>query len=159
MVLIVMSTSAIHADGGAVRLQDRAGSYQVTVFTSPTPLRAGAVDISVLLLDHTTGETQPKAKVIVRLIERTSHRVLEQRASSEAATNKLYQSAPFILSEPGWWDVEVLIDGVKLHFAIEADQTLPRWQELWYWYSWPTLAMVLFGVHQVMIRKRHGVGV
>ncbi|HQR05561.1 MAG TPA: hypothetical protein PLN21_02005 [Gemmatales bacterium] len=156
MLAVLCSTVAIHADGGTVRLRERVGPYQVTVFSSPTPFRAGAVDVSVLLQDVGTGETVTNAQVMVRLTERASRRVLEQRATSEAATNKLYQAAVFILPEPGWWDVEFLIDGVKVHFAIEADQALPRWQELWYWYCWPALAVVLFGVHQVLIRRRHG---
>ncbi|MFT3882163.1 MAG: hypothetical protein QM703_21240 [Gemmatales bacterium] len=156
MLVVLFGTSAIHADGGTVRLRERAGLYQVTVFTSPTPLRAGAVDFSVLLQNAGTGESVTNAKVMVRLTERSSRRVLEQWATSGAATNKLYQAASFILPEPGWWDVEVLIDGLKVHFAVQADQALPRWQELWYWYCWPVLAVVLFGVHQMLIRRRHG---
>ena len=44
-----------HADGGQVRLTQRHGDMQITVFTSPSPLRAGPVDVSVCIQDAATG--------------------------------------------------------------------------------------------------------
>jgi len=41
----------IRADGGTLRLWERAGNYKVAVFTDPTPLRAGPVDVSVFVQD------------------------------------------------------------------------------------------------------------
>ena len=46
--LIVHSSSLARADGGAVRLRQRAGGYQIAVFTSPTPFRAGPVDLALI---------------------------------------------------------------------------------------------------------------
>jgi len=36
-------------DAGAVRVSQRHGNRQITVFTDPTPLRAGPVDVSILV--------------------------------------------------------------------------------------------------------------
>ena len=44
------------ADGGSMRSVRKKGGYQITVFTAPTPFRAGPVDISVLVQDASTGD-------------------------------------------------------------------------------------------------------
>jgi hypothetical protein len=155
---ILHPSSFARADGGAVRMREQAGAYQVTVFTAPTPFRAGPVDISVLVLDAATGEYIPQARVTVRLKARGTGNLLEYPASTAAATNKLFRAAVFELPEPGWWDVELVVDGpygpVLLHLEVEADQPLPRWLELWPWFTWPALAVAFFGLHQVLVRRR-----
>jgi hypothetical protein len=145
-------------DGGAVRLREHAGAYQVTVFTAPTPFRAGPVDVSVLVLDDATGEHVPQARVTVRLTSRATGAVLEQPATAAAATNKLFHAAVVELPEPGWWDVEVAVEGPRgpalLRFGLEADERAPRWRELWPWFTWPALAVALFGLHQALLRRK-----
>ena len=58
--LIFRPSSVARADGGVVRLRQRAGGYQIAVFTSPTPIRAGPVDVSVLVQDAATEECVPE---------------------------------------------------------------------------------------------------
>ena len=102
----------LYADGGAVRCSERRGDYRITVFTSPTPLRAGPVDISVFVQDVASGEPVPQARILVRATPRDHvGETLSHRATTAAATNKLYQAAVFDLPEPGWWDVEIVIEG------------------------------------------------
>src|SRR5262245_64046315 len=141
--LVLHPSSLVRADGGAVRLCEQAGAYQVTVFTSPTPLRAGPVDVSVLVQDA-AGECVPEARVIVRLTARGTGEVLECPATAEAATNKLLRAAVFELPGPGWWDAEVAVEGphgpALVRFDVRADDRLPRWRELWPWWAWPALA-------------------
>jgi hypothetical protein len=155
---ILHPSSFAEADGGTVRLREQAGAYQVTVFTSPTPFRAGPVDISVLVLDASTGECVPEARVTVRLMARGTGDVLEYPATTEAATNKLFHAASFHLPEPGWWDVEVAVEGphgpALLRFGVQADEPPPRWLELWPWFAWPALAVAFFGFHQVLVRRK-----
>jgi len=47
--LLVLSSQA-HADGGLVELHQVVRQFAITVFTAPVPLRAGPVDISVLVI-------------------------------------------------------------------------------------------------------------
>jgi hypothetical protein len=154
---ILHPSSFAWADGGTVRLCQRAGSYQVAVFTSPNPFRAGPVDISVLLQDPTTGEFTPEAEVIVRLTAHGSGQTLEYPATSEGATNKLFRAAVFELPEAGWWDAEVSVKGrrgpASVRFRLEAGEVLPRWLDMWPWYTWPALVVVLFGLHQILNRR------
>jgi hypothetical protein len=141
-----------------VRLREGAGAYQIAVFTSPTPFRAGPVDVSVLVQDGATGEYIPAARVTVRLTARRSGQALEHPATTEAATNKLFHAADFELPESGWWDVEVTVEGphgpARVRFEVEADDPPPRWLELWPWLTWPALAVGLFGLHRLLVRRK-----
>jgi hypothetical protein len=162
--LLAVSSFILHpssfamADGGMLRLRTQSGGYEIAVFTQPTPLRAGPVDISVLVQDAMTGEIVPEARVTLRLTHRESHHVLEYPATAEAAKNKLFQAAVFELPEPGSWDVEVAVEGphglAVVSSGLEADVPLPRWLDLWPWFAWPVLVIMLFVIHQTVIRRR-----
>jgi hypothetical protein len=156
--LLLAPCSFLKADGGTVRLAEQKGSYQVTVFTAPTPFRAGPVDVSVLVQDAASGEMIPAARVTVRAAPRgRPSEVLVTPATTEAATNKLFHAALFELPEPGWWAVEVVIEGsrgsAQVQFELEAAGPLPAWLSLWPWVSWPALVILLFGLHQVFVRR------
>jgi hypothetical protein len=148
-------------DGGTVRLLERAGPYEIAVFTAPTPLRAGPVDLSVLVQDVSTGEPAPGVSVTVTLAPRgRPGAVIRHSATTGAATNKLLHAALFDLPGPGWWDVSVAIEGklgrAEVGFAIEAAGPSARWPDLWAWLGWPALAVALFGLHRVLVwRKDH----
>jgi hypothetical protein len=156
--LIVHPSSFARADGGAVRLRERAGGYQIAVFTSPTPFRAGPVDVSVLVQDAATEECVPEAQVTVYLKATGSGRTVECPATTEAATNRLFHAAVFELPEPGYWNVEIAVEGphgpALLRFGVRADGPTPRWLELWPWFTWPALVVAFFGLHQVLFRRR-----
>jgi hypothetical protein len=157
--LIPHPSSLAWADGGVPRLSEQTGGYVVSVFTSPTPFRAGPVDVSVLVQDAESRELVPDVRVTVRAAPRdrpgmdTSH-----PASEEAATNKLYRAAVFELPEPGWWDMEVTVEGGRgsahVRFAVEAADPPPRWWALVLWVGWPALAVALFSLHQVFVWRR-----
>jgi hypothetical protein len=155
--LLVLSSS-LHADGGAMQLSQTAGDYRIAVFTSPTPLRVGLVDFSVLIQDAATGECVPEAQVTVRLKRSGSGRVLTFPATEAAATNRIFQAAVFELPSPGRWDAEVAVQGPRgpalVGFGLETDEALPRWLELWPWFTWPALVVALFAIQRLLVRRR-----
>ena len=177
---ILHPSSLLRADGGTIRMSEKKGGYLITVFTAPAPFRAGPVDISVLVQDALTGELVPGTRVTVRMIKPPSVSspdaptlpspsvggreggggglALEYPATPEAATNKLLHAAQFELPEPGRWQLEIQVDGVHGRAVIggelEAAPPLPRWRELWPWIGWPVLAIALFAIHQVLVRRR-----
>src|SRR5262245_15441275 len=53
--------------GGEVRLTEKAGPFVITVFSDPTPLRVGPVDLSVMVQDGDSGRPILDAEVTVRL--------------------------------------------------------------------------------------------
>jgi hypothetical protein len=147
------------ADGGTVRISQTKGDYQITALTAPNPFRAGPVDVSVLVQDAATGGALPDAKVTLRIAPRERPSEMHQyRATTSAATNKLFHSAVFDLPASGQWTVEIEIDGphgpARASFNAEAADRLPRWLSMWPWFSWPFLAVLVFAVHQAFAVNR-----
>jgi hypothetical protein len=155
---LVTLCAPARADGGSLRLAEKKGGYQITVFTAPTPFRAGPVDISTLVQDASTGDLLTQARVIIRMTK-PGRLALEYPATFEAATNKLFRAAQFQLTEPGRWEMQVEVEGVHglavIGGEIEAAEPLPRWREMWPWISWPALVIALFSIRQLLAR-RHG---
>jgi hypothetical protein len=146
------------ADGGTIRLSEQAGNYQIAVFTSPTPLRAGPVDVSMLIQDAATRKPVSEVQVTITAKRRDRPNLLIRRpATIEAATNKLFRAATFELPEPGSWDIDVSIDGplgkAQARFDVEASESLPRCLAMWWWIGWPVLPILLFSWHQVVVKR------
>jgi len=133
-----------------VQLSERIGAYQVTVFTAPVPLRAGPIDVSVLVQDP-RGEPMPEAEVTIEV-----ERLGKFPATHDAATNKLYHSAKFELPAPGLWRMEVRIAGeqgeARKSFEVVVGDPLPRWAEMWFWIAFPVVPILLFALYQALRR-------
>ncbi len=165
VVLLVVAASgeSAWADGGTVRLVEEVGDYRISVFTSPNPLRAGPVDVSVLVQDAETAEPIAGAHVFVRLASRDQREVvLHAVATSAAATNKLLQAALVKLPTPGSWDVEVdctcNASSHVVRFTMKVGPPVPRWFAVWPWFTWPLGAVLVFGVHRHLVARKQLVG-
>jgi hypothetical protein len=137
-----------NGDGGTVRLSLRRSDYLITVFSSPSPFRAGPVDISVLVQHASTGEPVPQARVTVRMTK-MGLEPLEHPATHEVATNKLLHAAEFEIPAPGRWQLEVKVEGshgiAVVGCELEAADPLPPLFEMWPWISAPALVVAVFG--------------
>ena len=140
-----------------MRMSEKKNDFLITLFTAPTPFRAGPVDISVLVQDALTGAPVPQTPVTVHMTKAGRDR-LEYPATSEAATNKLLRAAQFELPEPGIWEIEVQVEGLHgpavMRCELEAAPPLPKWLEMWPWICWPALAIALFVICQILVRQR-----
>jgi hypothetical protein len=115
------------------------------------------VDVSVLVQDAATGELTSGVQVTVKAVRSGSpNMALHHPATREAATNKLYYTAVFDLPEAGSYLVEVSCDGAlgkaKVRFEVEAAEGLPPWLAMVPWVGWPALAILLFCLHQLLVR-------
>jgi hypothetical protein len=147
------------ADGGRVVLIERHGGYRISVFTSPDPLRAGPIDISVLLQDAETGNAISNAQVNVSLTPSGgSSRTIRAVATNDAATNKLLRAALVELPEAGLWDVEIAClaahGPARVQFKIDAAPRSAGWLNVWPWFSWPAAMAMLFGIHRRLVSQR-----
>ncbi|TWT38712.1 hypothetical protein [Blastopirellula retiformator] len=145
VILGIAYQQAALADGGKVQLRRQMDPYQLTIFTSPTPLRAGPVDISVLVQD---AEGQVASDVQIELqLTSESGAILTPPVSQATATNKLLQSAKFVLPEAGVWQVEAEIAGeatVDLNFEITAAKAHSDWQTAGWMLLLPVALVALF---------------
>lgn len=123
-----------------MQFRKEAGPYVVTLFSTPSPLRAGPADLSVLVEDVQGGAPVLDAKVSLDLDSGTE-RVIHVTATRERATNKLLYSALPTISEAGTWRVQVKI--VRNGAGAEASgniQVLPAPPVIVHY--WPYFAIV-----------------
>jgi hypothetical protein len=161
MTLLIawLAPSFAWADGGTVRCSELQGGRRVTVFTAPPTLRAGLVDVSVLVQDAESGTPLLDVPICVTAypVDQPERRT-SMPATALAATNQLLRAASMHFSEPGWWRVEVVVQGPAppqaIGFDVEVADAPPPWLDLSLWIGWPLLAIGLFAVHQWLVRRR-----
>lgn len=157
----------VSADGGTLRCVQRLGDWQVSVFTSPTPLRAGPAEINVLVQEQATGQPGPDAPVALELSEPGMPGVLRVVPTRAAATNKLMQAALVDLTTPGTWRLAVLCDAAlpprdgwprhsdrRLEIDLAVGPPLPQWLAHWPWFCWPLAAVALFACHRMLAGRQ-----
>ncbi len=123
---LLLSTAAARANGGTIQMASQpAGPYQLTVLTSPSPIRVGVVDVSVLVQKAGSDDLVQDATVLVAA-DPIGHegRGGTFQATHELATNKLFYAANVDLPTEGYWQigVRVMREGAEgsVSFQVEA---------------------------------------
>jgi hypothetical protein len=147
----LLAAAPAWADGGLVRLSQAAGPYTITVFSAPTPLRAGPIDLSVLVQRRDGGAPVLDAAVAVALHSGAAR--LEQPATRAAATNKLLYAAPLLLPSAGRWEVAVTVGDEIVRFAMDAEPAASTVLAFWGYLVLPFLLIGLFALHQRLILR------
>lgn len=109
LFLLFAIQSNLWADGGKVQLQTQAGPFLITVFSDPSQVRVGRVDLSVLCQKSEDKSTVLDAKVFVHLTKPGGSEIVEFTlpATHALATNKLLYVAALDLPTPGKWRMRV----------------------------------------------------
>ncbi|EAQ77015.1 hypothetical protein [Blastopirellula marina] len=155
LAVCIATVNVTLADGGKVQLRREVGPYQVTIFTSPTPLRAGPVDLSVMVQDSARQIVQD-VQIDFRLTSE-SGQILMQPASQAAATNKLLQAAKFLLPESGVWQVHMTVTGqaaADLDFEISAAEAHSDWTTAGWMLLLPVALVTLFVMREKLVGKQ-----
>jgi len=160
LLLALAAAAPALADGGLVRFSQPTGPFLVTVFSSPTPLRAGPIDLSVLVQDPVGDRAVLDAEVQVSLYQVGGARHVHTSATREQATNKLLYAALLELPEPGAWEVKLSIargsQSAELSFPIEAEPPLPPWRAYWVYFALPVVGIGIYALHQWLMLNRQG---
>ncbi|MFO7892457.1 MAG: hypothetical protein R6U63_01880 [Longimicrobiales bacterium] len=102
-------TATAWANGGIVRIsQAPVGPWLVTVYSSPTPLRTGEVDISTLVQDSANAIVDVPITVDATPVGFVAEAV-RSPATRGQATNKLFKAAKFDIGVPGQWEFRVRV--------------------------------------------------
>jgi hypothetical protein len=161
-LLFLLAAAALPAcgDGGKLILRQKSGPFVVTALAGPEPLRAGPVEISVLVEDGQTGMILADATVDVE-VESADGSIRERaRASHDQSTNKLLQSAIINLNSQGMWRLRVdlgrLAQRGEVQASLAVEPALPTAVSLWPYFALPPLIICLFGLHQrrLLLRRK-----
>jgi hypothetical protein len=99
------------ANGGTIQVSmERAGPYEVTVLTDPTPIRVGTIDVSVMV-ERADGDLVQDAQVLVRATPAVGpNGGGSYEATHDRATNKLFYAADVKIPQAGPWQIDVTIN-------------------------------------------------
>jgi hypothetical protein len=153
----LLISALLKADGGIVQFRRQAGPFVVTLFSTPSPLRAGAADLSVLVESAQTRAPVLDASVSLDLRNSRGSEVTGA-ATHDQATNKLLYAALPVVPEAGTWNVYVKVNRHGEHAVAEGTiQVLPAPPALVHY--WPYFAVVplvigLFMLNQYLKAKQ-----
>ena len=157
-VVMILTQAAGFADGGTVQLRKEVEDLVITVFTSPAPLSAGPVDISLLLQNRQGFEPVLDADVSLLLRADASGAEIRTRPTREQAQNKLLYAAPVRLAESGKWrlGVTILRNGKRTEATgtIEVAPAPEMAASYWSYVAFPPLMIVAFVVRERLIRRK-----
>ena len=141
---------------GVVQLMKQAGPFIVTVFTEPTPLTAGPVEISVMVQDRDSQRPVLDAQVKVLLQQRGGDALpISAEANRENGANRLMYTALLDLPNPGIRELHVTVQHGAVSFSVAGEVTVEpdRTAPLSYLALLP-LAIGLVGLHRWLSRRR-----
>jgi hypothetical protein len=142
-------------DGGVVRAREASGPFLLTIFTGSDPLRAGPLDVSVLVQDRSSGETilDATADLTLQPLDSASPPLLA-RASHEQATNKLLQAALVRIPAAGRWRLRAEVrrgpDEATAITELQVAPPPPRLASIWPYLLLPPFAIAVFALHQAL---------
>lgn len=155
---ILTHGAVAQADGGKLQVSQRAGPWIVSLFTSPTPVVVGPVDVSALVQDAESRATLSDVSIRIVAREVSSGFTIERIATREAATNKLFQAAWLDLPTSGHWAITAEVSRgetvVETNFDVRASEAPPPWSSLALWIGWPCVAIGLYAAGQLRGRRK-----
>lgn len=145
------------ADGGVLQFTRSAGPFIITVFTTPSPLRAGPVDVSLMI--QSSENQQPVLDCVANVqLRKEGSRSIGSEATHQVSQNKLFYAAPLNVTESGVWELEVAIWHGDVSASVSGPITVASSNPvlLGYWRSLavPPVFISLFALNQWLKRRR-----
>jgi hypothetical protein len=167
----LLSAVCCHADGGAIIARETVNGLRVTVLVSPVPLRAGPVDVSVLVQEgertvldaavevawRSSADSPPEWLPPCCTMDSGAGRIRAARAHSN---NKFLYSAIVPIRSAGSSELVINVShgdrAALVPCPIEVGRALPRALAFWPWLVFPPIAIAGFALHQRLVRSRQG---
>ena len=149
MLAMCATPIALYADGGMVVLRHEVPPFVIVVFASPAPVRAGLVDLSVMVQDTETMEPVLDAAVSIEV------RGVRYPATHRQAQNKLLYATAVKLVDVGDCAYSVKIDrngsstAVSGLISVAPQPELPAYTM---YFLLPPIGLVLFALHERLRR-------
>ncbi len=147
---LVLAAAGARADGGALCISRSDGPFVVSIFTAPTPLRVGSIDVSVLVQD--TGDRAPVLDAAVDLALRGADLQLAAPATNAAAANKLLYAAAVAIPSAGRWSISAEARAAErvgtASCEIDVAPAAPPALVFWPYLALPFAVIALFALQQ-----------
>ena len=160
-VMLVVGSTAVRADGGAMLLHRDAGPFTITLFAEPQPLRTGDADFSVMVQDRTSGEVLLDPAIDVTIAPAspgTSPQTV--RLAKGQASNRLLQAGTVHFASAGKWHVSLLVRRASQQATLDTDFTVEpdrsRATLVWFYVLLPVGIIILFVIHQILQLRSGG---
>jgi hypothetical protein len=169
LVLLSLSAACCYGDGGTVITRQTIDGLLVTVFAAPAPLRAGPVDVSVLLQKGEKPVLDALVDISWQAKAASSADWLPPCCTMESGTEKipalrshsnnrfLYSGiVPMKTAGPSVLKIRVLEGGREVLLSCDLDVQRPLLPLLafWPWLAFPPVAIAGFVLHQKLSRPR-----
>lgn len=156
LLTFLLVPSLLRADAGLLRISEPGGPYQISVFTEPTPLRVDGGRIHVFVADRETGQPIEDAHVRFRLEPQSGGTT--PRKHAHRRPRGLRFSAGFTAPGAGRFTTRIEVTGQRgagsVSFPIDVAPNEPLLVSLAPALAVPPLGIALFGLHQVLVRRR-----
>ena len=139
----------------AARVLSRQESpFVITVFAAPVPLRAGPIDLTVLVQTRDSLQPVLDADVSIRL---NGPSEMAAPASRSKAQNKLLYAATLNLPRPGEWKYAVSVHSragqATISGAFQAGPPAPPLAAYTFYLAIPPVLIAIFALHQWLSRR------
>lgn len=155
--VLLAAAALLKADGGIVQFRREAGLFVITLFSTPSPLRAGPADLSVLV--ESARSQTPVLDASVTLQLRDAHgTVVNAPATHAQATNKLLYAALPVIPNAGDWTVRVNVarggETSTVAGTIQVLAASPALIHYWPYFAIVPCAVGLFALNQYLKAKQ-----
>jgi hypothetical protein len=155
-MLLFVFAAIVHAHTGTVQFQKSAGNFVITLFTTPSPPRAGLVEFGVMVQNQEDGQLLLDRTVMITL-SKEGGPMLTAQATSEQAQNRLLYVARLNLPDEGRWNLEITVTREEDSASIaETMPVMPAWPSVFtYWrlLTLPFVVIVLLIINQCLKRR------
>lgn len=111
VTLFAVLFATAHTDGRMRLSAEEAGPYKLTVWTSPEPVKAGELHITLAVVLAEDASPVLDAAVTVNLSPENGGERLSEPATTEDSANKFLYEAVFDIAETGTYQVDLQIVG------------------------------------------------
>ena len=176
IMLLCASSALARADGGSVQLQSAAGPFQVTVFSEPGVIRAGLVDLSVLVQASPHGEPVLDADVTLGLSPLDNTRAGQQpawtppacindvdreltriRANPSQGPNRLLYSSLVRIPARGRWQLSVWVRTNSItgmaRTVLDIERPAAPWVNYWHLFAFPPAVVIGFWLRERILQR------
>jgi ABC-type uncharacterized transport system involved in gliding motility auxiliary subunit len=153
--------AGLFADGGSMLFREQGGPYEITLFGTPSPLRVGRDDLSVLVQRADNKQPVMNANIKLHLYKKTGDNISEVFAPArhDAATNKMLYAAMLTIPVSGTWRAEIEVIAGNISGDVIGQITVREKQPPLIGY-WPylllvPLAIILFALNRWLRRRMY----